>query len=44
MSWRFDVAQAGSRKMLFIPFIRDEVILAVNLDTGVIQVDWDNDS
>jgi 16S rRNA processing protein RimM len=37
-------AQDGNQKLLFIPFIRDEVILAVDLDAGVIQVDWDNDS
>jgi len=36
--------QDGGQKLLFIPFIRDEVILAVDLDAGVIQVDWDNDS
>lgn len=36
--------QGGGQKMLFIPFIRDEVILAVDLDAGVIQVDWDNNN
>jgi len=35
-------AQGGSQKLLFIPFIRDEVILAVDLDARVIQVDWDD--
>ncbi len=35
--------QNDSGKRVFIPFIRDEVILAVDLDAGVIQVDWDNE-
>jgi len=37
-------AQGDSKKLVFIPFIRDEVILAVDLNAGVVQVDWDNDS
>lgn len=34
----------GGSKLLFIPFIRDEVVLAVDLNAGVVQVDWDSDS
>jgi 16S rRNA processing protein RimM len=33
--------QDDSKRMVFIPFIRGEVILAVDLDAGVIRVNWD---
>ncbi len=36
-------SQNGSDRLVFVPFIRGEVILEVDLDAGVIQVDWDND-
>jgi 16S rRNA processing protein RimM len=36
-------SQDGSDRMVFIPFIRGEVVLEVDLDARVIQVDWDND-
>lgn len=37
------VVQGEANEELLIPYIRDEVVLAIDLESGVMQVDWDTD-